>query len=78
MIIVQCIPVRHIQNIQWLRIFVFLDEPLLCYVFKEPTISLQSRCNFGLQVLSMLSSLILVAVEVWGEKEICIKGVING
>ena len=45
---------------------------------RKPTISLQSRCNFGLQVLSMLPSLILVAVEVWEEKEIHIKGVING
>ena len=45
---------------------------------RKSSISLQSRCNFGLQVLSMLPSLILVAVEVWGEKEICIKGVING
>ena len=45
---------------------------------RKSSISLQSRYNFGLQVLSMLPSSILVVVEVWGEKEICTKGVING
>ena len=46
-------------------------------------VSLQSRHNFGEQVLNnflwklWLPSLISMAVEGWGEKEICIKGAVD-